>query len=1115
MSTKRESKFGTFHYLEMLFSFSPNRKALRSLLSDRDIIPDLLDAVLRASYSSASSSASDAFFVVISSVIVETDSQPFDFLSSLWLGLVQLGRSSVDIRKRALQVLIQITRDGDGGSLLQGLNAAIRSSAPNIYLFAQQKAASILATVYESACFGIISQAALRMPQTREGQQRSAFRCLHPWVAITHLMTPDHEIPPQGYGALKNLFSLTVRYSETHSDMLQSLWCALVEGEHEANGSAVTKFLIEQATIRSSPSFLSHARKIIAYLSRTRIGSSVFISLCSIIEPPSMILAQAPEPRPAEMKDTYFIEDFDVLLPVTSRQPLAPAELALLFLGDYALDEPWEHNAHLPSLLQISFTLFDHRVTNIRIQARRVLFHILRSWVSPSNRYLGASEMPAVLEATVKIDSLEEDINSSGNPSRRIEDRLNDKLPRLCDSVVQLLTPVLSTIKSDWTETALQWGVQCPQRDAACRSLQIFRTLSPVFQPPMAMDLIDRLANTISDPSGVDSKFSNEILLTLIDICSPCSPPKSVLPQMFWCASAALLTTAEAEFLLAIRLMNSVLDSFNLRDPDEVELIRSRKPPTWESRELCIERLVCTGLRSSRTVLPSYHLLARVLATEGFDVVEAADNRLRLAYVAILPWCLHCIETNSPHETLTSIAEELAKIAAEENRPDIHRILTSVSKNSFKRKEDFVRQAMSSIRENYWVSHASEIVTILLGCILNEESWLRFKSLQILKVLLQNTDSRKPFSLSGSEQLMPLLRLLDTDMASQAMEVLNTPMVISGGPSARQVLRMSLHGLPPMGKTTDTVTFGTPSESGWSIAQPEEQSTKCRRNLASLISTFNVTEPRHLSGTMSMISFAESESHSMRAPAPPFTSEDQSSETVSLSELVSQLHDINAFFKSDQSSFTHWRMRPRFDAEDAERRVAAILSRSLARTPNGREDISRGSNTSRQDGHFTGNIPPTPFVDLFGGSPFNSAEALHQNFMSMAEDFEEDDYAEQNSFIDDHSYHTTTVSGTPNHRDAPEFEPPLHQSTPRPGGHEHVHPLRDDSDSEYEFSSFTNDDSMPQNGQGWPPLLQGSHEINSLQAGEALAARRTTGRPMDVTSSPRTGHAERNTRRRV
>ncbi|KAF8324255.1 cell morphogenesis N-terminal-domain-containing protein [Cantharellus anzutake] len=1120
------------------------KKALKSLLIDKDVKPDLLDLAVRSSYSCSSSSASDAFFAVVSSMIIDSDGSPFGFLSDLWLGLVQLGRPTVDARRRALQVLLRITGDGNNNALLHELNAAVRSSAPNVYQSAQHKAASVLASIYPTACFGIISQATLRMPQSRENQQRPALQCLIPWVAITQLMASDREITTEGYGALQNLFSLTVRYGDSHSDILQALWSALVEGGHETNWSAVVKFLVEQATVRSNHSFVLYARKIIAYLSRTRIGPSVFTSLCTIIEPPSMILAQAPDPRPADSKDGFFVEDLDALLSKTTRQPLAPAELALLFLGDYALDGPWEHNAYLPSLLQISFTLLDHRVPTVRIQTRRLLFQILRSWVNPSNELLEPSGSLAVPDVMATIDSLEDEMDSSWNPTRRNEDGLNERIQRLCHSVLQLLTPIIPTIKGEWTETALQWGVQCPQRDAACRSLQIFRTLCSSSQPSMAIDLIDRLSNTISDPSGADSKFANEILLTLVDTCLSCSPSKSMFPQLFWCASAALLTTVEGEFLLAIRLMDSIFDSSDLRNPDEVELIRSNKPPTWESRELCIERLVFAGLRSSETALPSYRLLARALTVEGFDVVEAADNRLRLAYVAILPWCLHCIEANSPDETLVAMAEELAKIATEENRPDIHRILSSVSKNSFKRKEDFVRQAMSSIRENYWASYASEIVTILLGCILNEQSWLRSKSIQILKVLLQSADSRNPFSLSGSEQLMPLLRLLDTDMASQAMEVLDTPMVISGGPSARQVLRMSLHGLPPTEKTTDTVTFGTPSESGWSIAQPEEQSMKCRRNVAALMTTFNnVAEPRHLSGTTSTISFAESEDQPMRPPAPQFAAEDQSSsDAVSLSELVSQLHDLNAFFKSDQSSFTHQRVPPRFDAEDAERRVAAILSRSLARTPNnGPEDVSRGSNTSQHDSQFGGSIPPTPFVDLFGGSPFHSAEALHQNFMSMADDFEEADGDHDDHYAGQHSYKTTTAASgttTPNRRDHQvhhthshshgDFESPLHQSTPKSGGAaQHPHSLKDDSDSEYEFSAFAMDDSVVSRGRGgnngpWSQQMPGgSQDAIELPhaGGETPAARRIgiRGRMMDTISPQRVNNDihHRGARRRV
>jgi hypothetical protein len=54
-------------------------------------------------------------------------------------------------------------------------------------------------------------------------------------------------------------------------------------------------------------------------------------------------------------------------------------------------------------------------------------------------------------------------------------------------------------------------------------------------------------------------------------------------------------------------------------------------------------------------------------------------------------------------------------------------------------------------------------MTILLGCVLNSEIWMRTKALQMLKALMQNIDSRNPFQLAGSELLLPLLRLLSTE----------------------------------------------------------------------------------------------------------------------------------------------------------------------------------------------------------------------------------------------------------------------------------------------------------------------------------------------------------------
>ena len=81
--------------------------------------------------------------------------------------------------------------------------------------------------------------------------------------------------------------------------------------------------------------------------------------------------------------------------------------------------------------------------------------------------------------------------------------------------------------------------------------------------------------------------------------------------------------------------------------------------------------------------------------------------------------------------------------------------------------------------------------------------------MQVLKILFQQRETRNVDSL-GSELLMPLLRLLETDLAPQALEVLEELLAISAGrPAARDVLRMSMHfgSLPSLHSDPDYRSF--------------------------------------------------------------------------------------------------------------------------------------------------------------------------------------------------------------------------------------------------------------------------------------------------------------------
>lgn len=206
---------------------------------------------------------------------------------------------------------------------------------------------------------------------------------------------------------------------------------------------------------------------------------------------------------------------------------------------------------------------------------------------------------------------------------------------------------------------------------------------------------------------------------------------------------------------------------------------------------------------------------------------------------------------------------------------------------------------------------------------------------------------------------MPLLRLLETDLAPQALEVLEEPMVMSGGLSAKHVLRMSMHGhLSQHVPTAITTVFGVPEASGWCIAQLEASRDACRANVMAVFDTCSMP-----SRPSQIIFEPEFE---------PVTSMDQSSAVEDLGGLVKNLHDITSYFQED-SSGPSGLVTPSIPSRKVEARVAAILAKSTAA-----EAIS--------------DIPQTPFRDLFS--------VRHEGAFIESDD-ESDSFSDEDAFVFD------------------------------------------------------------------------------------------------------------------
>jgi hypothetical protein len=255
------------------------------------------------------------------------------------------------------------------------------------------------------------------------------------------------------------------------------------------------------------------------------------------------------------------------------------------------------------------------------------------------------------------------------------------------------------------------------------------------------------------------------------------------------------------------------------------------------------------------------------------------------------------------------------------------------------------------------------MTTLLLGLVLNNQKWLRIETMNVLKVLFQLHPSKQV----KSELLMPLLRLLNTDLAHQALEVLEEPLGISGGPAAKHVLRMSmLHGA--FNSPVEADVFGVPEESGWSVPKADTLREMCRANVMSVFDTCSLpsTRPSRIDfePEMDFHQFTNGYEHES---IPDGEEHDVGGGEEDIGGLVKRLHALTSYFQSPNEPKTP------LPTQRLEARVAAILAKS---------------STSDRD------IPQTPFLDIFRVGDDESSD-------DYEEDEDDTDEDEDDAFIFD------------------------------------------------------------------------------------------------------------------
>ncbi|KAH7878271.1 cell morphogenesis N-terminal-domain-containing protein [Lentinula edodes] len=781
------------------------KKALKSLLASNNADKSLLDEAMKRAVVTIDQSDTNngRFFEVISQAIASSGNRGFTFAQAP--------------RREAFNLLEAIHHQASEILTMSQFEATVSSSASGAYIHSHRLMSEFLAGEHPDHAITVLAQmdtwlAAFPTTSAFSMVTLLLLQNLEFWIPHIQLMKDDNRsLSQEAYTALYHLMALTLRIS--------MLWTRLVEPPNQSNGHATMRFLLKQSHKVGSTVFIDSASDTVACICQGPSGCQIFEELCSLIEPVRMLPTLEHKLAFPDAVDMELWSDLDDLfVDGRPRLSLGAAQFAWLFLADVALPRYWELREQLPSLLHALFTHIDNQTSFVRLRARYMLFRLLRAWAP------GYDEIPEhanfrsramlrneLLEMETEAEKMywsEEENTSESEP----------KMHLFCSRVIQFLEPLCPSLREKWGTVALEWSTSCSIRSVAFRSLQIFRALLPRLKTRQLALIIGRLSNTISASDDAVRLFTIELILTGHAIVSSNNFDMSLLPRIFWCTCAALTNTVEQEFAEALKLFASLQPN------------------------------LLNGLRSSVTTARTLRILQSLSEFKDARIIDSSNSRVRDLYTLSLPWCLHSMITEktggekSTDDALRRFAENIGDLAKQEGRVSIHKIMTSFAKGHFRTKDDFLRQsvASTSLREHYGVEHWTEIVTLLMGLVLNRERWLRIQSMQILKVLFQQRETRNPVELLGSELLMPLLRLLETDLASQALDVLEELMAMSGGLAAKHVLRMSMHSRTlPNSQEVDSVAtvFGVPEESGWSVVKADEIRNACRSNLMEVFDT--------------------------------------------------------------------------------------------------------------------------------------------------------------------------------------------------------------------------------------------------------------------------------------
>lgn len=832
------------------------KSALKNILTSNINNDEIYKEALVQCYSAQNSLKVKEIYVTL---VVEAfikhrkvETMPYEiFIISTFL----VGTDNYDVRYAAMKCIKFIEDKFLKSSEIDRFTESVCCSTMVVYKKVLFEISMNLASHHSQDAFTYISYLTKYFNVVDNSTRRDILACLLPWVQTVDLsyalpekslspselksgeiaQPPPTEIDAPSRMILNNLFEITVKFSKTITNEVEALWVALATKPQ--NFDVIFDYIIRNCLERRNPGFVSHSRQIIAYLVFSKPDSSFIIDkLISNLQPKAMVPLQV---RAVAFKDDEFSFPYTANLTHTlssnsKESAFSLGQLSMVFLVDLFRTKNDMILLHLPLLLHISFSLMDHYFPLVQEQAVSLLMHAIHS-IAPNNQ-----KASQVLETLRKRDYLTslwtyDDLNN---------DKKGGITPKNMDLMVrvtlELFTPTAPNLQKEWSRISLQWATSCAVRHIACRSFQVFRSLLTFLDQSMLKDMLNRLSNTVSDDSPDIQGFAMQILMTLNAITAELDSEELIdFPQLFWSSVACLSTVHEHEFIETISMMSKFVSKIDLDAPDTISCLISTFPPKWEGKFEGLLEIVLVGLRSATAWEPTFKFLDKLNKLRDSDIIGSGDRRLFTTLIVNLPRLLHAMDQSSLGPEIEAVCDFISQMASNGDKLGLSRIMNSLGRGKFRSKKEFLTQTISSLRANFFPEYEAQTLIILLSFLSNKTPWVKLETLSILKLVFPIVDlNRDEFIGIGADLIAPLLRLLLTEYAEPALEVMDEVGAISGSQLDKDILRMSMGNTSMRKEYEQTASlFGIPNDSGWAIPMPAMTAARTRHNVHAVFAT--------------------------------------------------------------------------------------------------------------------------------------------------------------------------------------------------------------------------------------------------------------------------------------